>query len=289
MLLISIFTPAYNRAEFLERLYTSLKNQTYKSFEWIIVDDGSSDNTNEIIEKFIAEDVLTIKFYQQYNSGKHIAINKGVELAVGELFYIVDSDDYLPENSLDKIKEKYNIVKNNPNIAGVCGRKGYSETKIIGNANFEEDLYCNALELRYKYKFEGDMAEVIKTEVIKEFPFPKISDERFLTEGYLWFRVAQKYQFLFFPDIVYIAEYQDGGLSASIFKIRKNSPEGSLLFYKELQGMPISFVQKVRANINYWRFARYSKRSFLKKFKDVNFIYSVFGIPLSLIFLMKDK
>lgn len=287
-MLITIFTPAYNRAKLLTRLYESLIVQTLQDFEWVIVDDGSLDNTENTVKEFIEESKITIVYFKQENSGKHIAINKGVNLAKGELFFIVDSDDFLPRNALEIIIEKYNSYKNIEDIAGVCGRKGFSKDKVIGNNSVNNDIFCNSLDIRYKHNVKGDLSEVIKTDVLRQFPFPKINDEKFLTEGLVWFRIAKKYKFLFFSDIVYIAEYQDDGLSKASFNIRKCSPEGAILFYKELQSMPIPIIQKIRANINYWRFARYSKRSFTSLIKDVNPLFTVFGLVLSIVFFIKD-
>ncbi|WP_291062627.1 MULTISPECIES: glycosyltransferase family 2 protein [unclassified Empedobacter] len=289
MSVISIFTPAYNRAQLLERLYISLSNQTNKSFEWIIVDDGSIDNTEETVREFIKEKLISITYYKQNNAGKHIAINKGVELAKGELFFIVDSDDYLLENAIQFITQNYVKIKDDSSIAGLSLRKGYDKVTPIGSNNFNAPILANVFAFRFKYKIKGDMAEIVKTKVMKQYPFPKIDEERFLTEGLVWNRIGLKYKMLWFPEICYIAEYLEGGLSDNSFKLRKKFPKGSVLFYKELQNMPISLFYKIRANINYWRFAKYNQDSFYQNWKSVNCLYSIIGLPLSLIFLIKDK
>lgn len=100
--MLTIFTPTYNRAHLLPNLYQSLLNQKRVDFEWLIVDDGSTDGTEELVNQWIEEAVLTIRYFRKENSGKHTAINKGVQLAKGELFLIVDSDDVLAENALKK-------------------------------------------------------------------------------------------------------------------------------------------------------------------------------------------
>ena len=97
---LTLFTPTYNRAHLLERLYSSIKKQTYHHFEWLIVDDGSTDNTNEVVKTFIEEGIITIKYVFKRNGGKHRAINEGVQQAQGELFFIADSDDMLPPDAL---------------------------------------------------------------------------------------------------------------------------------------------------------------------------------------------
>jgi glycosyltransferase involved in cell wall biosynthesis len=109
---ITVFTPTYNRSELLVRLYESLKMQNNKNFEWVIVDDGSSDNTTELVELWQHEQKVQILYYKQLNGGKHRAINKGISLANGLLFFIVDSDDFLLPESIDIIINKYNYAKN---------------------------------------------------------------------------------------------------------------------------------------------------------------------------------
>lgn len=288
-MLITIFTPAYNRGDLLNRLYKSLLVQTMNDFEWVIVDDGSIDKTEKIVKEFINENIIKITYYKQPNSGKHIAINNGVKVASGDLFFIVDSDDFLTADALERIKNKYLIIKDKPEFAGVAGRKGYSDTEFIGSQEAYSDISASALEFRYKYNKKGDMAEVVKTSVLRKYLFPEIPHEKFCTEALVWFRIAKKYKFLWFTDIIYIAEYLEGGLSNNIFKMRKQSPQYATMFYSELEKMSIPLLQKLKSNINFWRFAKFLNEPFFSKFKKVNPIISVFGLPISLIFLLKDK
>lgn len=288
-MLVSIFTPSYNRASCLSRLYESLLSQIEKDFEWIIIDDGSNDNTAEIIRYFIQDNKIPIIYKKQKNSGKHIAINNGVKLATGELFFIVDSDDYLTNTAVSFIKEKYEDIRFNENIAGISGRKGYAEDKLIGNPMIFDNLHANSFDFRYKYKVSGDMAEVIKLSVIKQYPFPEIEGEKFCTEGLVWSRIAKSYSFIWYPNIIYIAEYLEGGLSATSFVTRKKSPKYATLFYAEHSTMPIPLIQKIKANINYWRFARYLDDNFSTKWNNVKGIHSLVGYPLSLLFKFIDK
>ncbi|MCA6069110.1 glycosyltransferase family 2 protein [Chryseobacterium sp. RG1] len=287
-MLLTIFTPTYNRANLLSRLYNSLCLQTFQDFEWVIVDDGSQDDTENVIKKFIEESKIPIVYSKQENSGKHIAINKGVSLAKGELFFIVDSDDFLLPNAVEMVSNNYSNIQN-VEVAGLSFRRGYDAQIPIGSSNFKTPFLMNVFEFRYGKKVVGDMAEVIKTDIMKKYTFPKLLNEKFLTEGLIWNRIGQKFKFLWLPEVIYIGEYLEGGLTDNNFSVRKKSPEGTLIFYSELQRMPINFFYKLRANINYWRFAKFSNRSFISKFKDVRFILSFFGLPLSLIFFIKDS
>ncbi|CEJ70996.1 GalNAc(5)-diNAcBac-PP-undecaprenol beta-1,3-glucosyltransferase [Chryseobacterium oranimense G311] len=288
-MLLTIFTPTYNRGYLLKRLYDSLCQQKLQNFEWVIVDDGSSDDTRNIVEDFQKQGKVPIHYHKQTNSGKHIAINQGALMAKGKLFFIVDSDDYLTEDATTVIADKYKLIEDNELYAGLSGRRGYSKTQYIGTQDDYNDIHANALDFRFRMKIQGDMAEIIRTDVLRNYPFPYIDGERFCTEGILWYNVALQYKFLWFSDIIYIGEYLEGGLTDNNFKIRKNSPEYTLLFYSEFSKMPIPFIQKIKANINYWRFARFSKKSFSYKWKKVNPLFSLIGFPISLYFLIKES
>lgn len=288
-LLITIFTPTYNRATLLPRLYESLKSQNIQNFEWVVVDDGSSDNTEEVVKGFEAENRIPIQYIKKDNEGKHIAINKGVELANGELFFIVDSDDYLTPDATQLIANYYPKIKHRDDFAGMSFRRGISATEYIGTNRTFDDIEATALDFRFKHRIDGDMAEVFKTSVLKLYPFPKIANEKFCSEGLVWNRIALKYKLLWTSHIIYIGEYLAGGLTDNNFIIRKNSPKTSTFFYSELSRMPIPFTQKIRAGINYWRFSRFVNKPFLEKWNEVNPLYSIIALPLSLIFFIRDK
>lgn len=287
-MLLTIFTPTYNRAALLPRLYESLKSQIIHNFEWIVVDDGSSDNTEEVVQSFVAEGIIPIRYIQKSNEGKHLAINKGVELAQGELFFIVDSDDYLTSDATQQIEGYFPKIRERDDLAGVSFRRGISATEYIGTNSTFDDTEASAFDFRYRYKIQGDMAEVFKTSVLRHYPFPKIEGERFCSEGLVWNRIALKYQLLWTSHIIYIGEYLAGGLTDNSIKSRKGSPQYAMLGYAELAAMPIPFKFKLKAAINYWRFAHYSDLSFFKKWNHINSFLTLFALPLSFIFILKD-
>jgi glycosyltransferase involved in cell wall biosynthesis len=287
--MITVFTPAYNRAYTLTKLYESLANQTNKDFEWLIVDDGSVDNTQELIQSFIQDNKIPIRYFKQDNGGKHRAINKGMQEAEGELFFIVDSDDYLVKNAIERVSYHYTHIKDKENFAGICGCCMYfSGERVGGKATFTV-LDCNSLDFRHKYKIKGDMAEVFRTEILKQYPFPEITEEKFCPEALIWNRIAIKYKLRYFNENIYVCEYLSDGLTSKIYEIRKKSPQASVLYYSELGKMPISFIQKMKANINYWWFAKYLIQPFKQKLKKVNSFISLFGLLLSFVFLLIDK
>ncbi len=252
--MITIFTPTYNRAHLLPKLYKSLCKQTFKDFEWLIGDDGSNDNTEKIVEDFILENKIVLRYFKQQNGGKHRAINRGVQEARGELFFIVDSDDTLPNSSIETILNYWKDIKHDRTYAGVVGYMAHHDGEVIGHGYNFDKLDCNSLDLRYKYNVKGDMAEVFRTSVLKEFPFPELEGERFCPEALVWNRISQKYVFHHFNKVIYYRDYLDNGLTAKIVRIRMDSPIASITHYKELNSYDIPFKQKMKAAINYWRF-----------------------------------
>ena len=283
-MLITVFTPSYNRAHLLPRLYESLKAQTMQCFEWIIVDDGSTDDTEEIVKEWLGGD--RIRYIKQANGGKHRAINRGVKGARGELFFIVDSDDTLPKNSIKTIYDYWLEIRDDKSFGGVAGYMAHHNGEKIGKGCDKEIIDCNSLDLRYKYNVKGDMAEVFRTEVLKEFPFLEIDDERFCPEALIWNRIAQKYKLRVFHSVIYFRDYLSGGLTDKIVAIRMNSPIASATHYQELNSYNIPFKEKIKAAINYWRF-----RACVAKGKSVPNLpwYWFWCKPIGYLMHLRDK
>src|SRR5690606_37404069 len=169
---ITIFTPTYNRAHLLNRLFESIKNLSYENFEWLIVDDGSTDETEKLINRFREKSKFKIIYVKQENQGKYMAINNGVKLANKELFFIVDSDDWLPNDSLNRIDEYYKKIKSNEGFAGVAGLKKVMNKNAESISLHENEFITNSLDFRFTYNYSGDVAEVYRTSVLKDYPFP---------------------------------------------------------------------------------------------------------------------
>ena len=255
-MLCTIMTPTYNRADLLPRLYKSLCAQTCLDFEWLIVDDGSTDGTPDYVEGFLlgAEMGFPIRYFHKKNGGKHSAINYGVKVAEGELFLILDSDDELPPRSLEAIYKNYLPIKDNGDFCGVCGYMAHRDGTVIGRPLIKDGLKANSLDLRFKYGVKGDMAEVFRTDVLRQFPFPEIERERFCPEALVWNRMAQHYLLHVFGEVIYYRDYLVGGLTSNIVKIRMQSPVASMMTYAEMLGYKIPVKAKLRAAVNYWRF-----------------------------------
>lgn len=286
--MITVFTPTYNRAILLPRLYESLCAQSYKDFEWVVVDDGSVDGTEALLNEWVAAGILTIHYFKQLNGGKHRAINQGVRMATGDLFFIVDSDDFLPKNALENVIQRYATVSNDATVAGVAGRRMYDTGAVVGNSTFTE-LLSNSIAIRYEHRVTGDLVEVFRTAVLREFPFPEFPNEKFCPEALVWNRIAQWYTLLFFNEGIYNTEYLEGGLTSNIVRIRMQSPRSSMLCYSELSQQSIPLLQKMKAVLNFWRFSFNSDLSLSKKIAKVSFTLSLFCFPLGYGFYLNDK
>lgn len=256
---LTIFTPTYNRAYILPRLYESLVAQTCRDFEWIVADDCSTDDTEELLNHWAAEGRIDIRcFRMAQNSGKHAAINQGVAEARASWFFIVDSDDHLTEDAVEWALKRIGQADDEPEIGGISGTRMHLDGTRIGSPKSFNDIECLPTELTLKYGITGDMAEIWRTDVLRSLPFPVYKGEKFCPEALIWFRIADRglrVRYYCYP--IYVCEYLGDGLTASIVRQRARSPKASALFYSEMAHRPnISPAQHIKAAINFWRFAR---------------------------------
>lgn len=241
--MITIFTPTYNRAHTLQRLFDSLKAQTSKDFEWIIIDDNSSDNTEKLVNSFIKQTSdFSIVYKKQEHGGKHRAINKAVNIAKFDWFFIVDSDDYLTEDAIEKIHKWISLNKKDSKIAAVSGSRfetnRHEALSVPSILLLNPGLKCYNYE-RANYNLDYDKAEVYKTSLIKSHPFPEYDGEFFCTEAVCWDNIAlDGYYIAFYPDSIYMCEYMDDGLT-------KNDANGYTGFSKNFYG----FLDYVKTEI----------------------------------------
>ena len=231
---ITIFTPTYNRAHLLLRLYDSLCSQISKDFVWLIVDDGSTDNTNNIVKSWILDDIINIEYYYQENGGKMRAHNRAVELCKTDLFVCVDSDDYLASASVisDTLSFwHHNNCNMDPHICGIVSLK-----KLLGiNDCVTFDNYDTiTLSELNSFGFNGETSLVFKTSVIKNYPFPVEDGEKFVTEDIVYDLIDIDYKYLFFPFFSQICEYQSDGYTKNGMDIMFKNPKGYRRYYNQL-------------------------------------------------------
>lgn len=287
MPLITVFTPVYNRAYIIQQLYESLKKQTSKNFEWLIVDDGSSDNIKELVELWMKkEKEFPVRFITQTNGGKHTAINKGVQFAQGEFFFIVDSDDYLTPDAISWIVQTSKGIQYDIGYAGISGIRIHPDGTKIGKGSDFGVINTNALDVRFKHHIDGDLAEIYKTDVLRKYPFPKFENERFCPEALVWNRIARNHKIRYVHKGIYVCEYLSDGLTAKITALRHKSPKASSIYYSELYRERIPLLQKVKAAINFHRF---SLKNAMTEYKMVSLISLLAYIPGKLMRINDNK
>lgn len=266
---LSILTPTYNRSNLLLRLFNSLEKQTCFDFEWVIVDDGSPDNTEEVVKTF-KSDNFKITYLKKENGGKHTAINYGVKHINSEWTFIVDNDDYLVENAIEIIKTYIKKYNDNKKISSIAFLRMFPDGKINTDLS-KNEFVGNYIQDRIYQKSVGDMAEIYRTSVLQEFPFPSFENEKFMGEDIVWIRIAKIYDMVFVPIPIYVCTYLDDGLTANR---RKNSIKSSRSWYEiskeylTLKKLP--FKTKVKFILFLIIYGKYSQYSFKTILKDSN-------------------
>ncbi len=238
---LSIITPTYNRAYILEEAYNSLLKQTSMEFEWIVIDDGSTDNTGELIEKWQQENLpFKIKYTVQKNGGKHRALNKGFNLANGAFTLILDSDDTLTEDAVETVLKWIEQLNGANNIAAVAGMRQHSNGNIIGGIPkcFDNSEYVDVKNYkRRKYGLLGDKAEVYRTDILRKKHFREFENENFLSEDTLWNEIAMDgYYVRWYPKAIYCCEYLNDGLTK----------QGVAKELKNFEGFTYAIKQRMR-------------------------------------------
>ena len=277
----TVFTPTFNRKELLEKLYESLQKQTFKDFEWLIVDDGSTDGTKEKVEEFLSEKKLEIKYYFKENGGKQRAYNFATEKANGELFICLDSDDEYVENGLETILKYWKKYDKNTDIAGMGYLSTYPNGEIIGSNFPEKEMISTQFEIYNKYGVKGDKGLMFRTEIIKKYKFPVFEDEKFITEAVVYNRICEKYKMVYVNKKIEIKEYQEDGLTAKYNNLLLRNPKGQALYHNEINSQKLTFKQKILNNAVYYKFCKVAGYKFGKIFKEnKNKLFLIFAIPV---------
>lgn len=282
--LITIFTPTYNRAYTIHKCYESLKRQTCKEFEWLIIDDGSTDNTRELIEVWINETTeFKISYIYQENQGMHGAHNTAYENITTELNVCIDSDDYMPHDAIEKIKNAWEKVRNDKNISGIAGLDAYENGDIIG-MKFPDDLKRSTLfDFFYNKGIKGDKKLVYRTELTKKYPYPVYKEEKYVGLAYKYYKLDEEYELALINDVLCIVEYMEDGSSLNMFKqYRKNQIGWCFYRVENLKLSKGSLKYKIIQCIHYVSSSILSKN---KRFllESPNKVLTILSIPLGLV------
>lgn len=266
---ITVLTPTYNRVERLKKLYNSLKEQTNHNFKWLIVDDGSNDETKNWIDTSNF-DGMSVKYLYKENGGKHTAINLGVKNIDTEYTFIVDSDDWLIPNAIEIIWNYINKYKGIDNICGFSFLKGKTEENYVGKKFKKEEFISNHIDCRYNDESYGDKAEVFLTKVLIEFPFPEIVGEKFAPENLIWLRISRKYNTVYVNKIIYICQYLENGITSKGKKILIKSPKSMILLYNENLDKAFKLKYRIKHTIQYTIYSLFNKTEIFNIIKGSN-------------------
>ena len=223
---LTIFTPTYNRAYCLNKIYESLCVQTNQDFLWLLIDDGSTDNTAELVQQYISEGKIEIKYIIQENAGKHVAHNKAVELCDTELFVCVDSEDFLTNDAIEIILTRYSQYKDNC-ILGLYLRRVTEDGVAMATPYPQGVRLVGITDLYHRYSFKGDTVIVLKTDLIKAFKFPVFEGERFVTERVFYNMLNDIAPMVLCEDEIYIAEYLSDGYTKNVERLLLRNPYGT--------------------------------------------------------------
>ena len=285
---LTIFTPAYNRAHTLPRTLDSLKRQQNKNFIWLIIDDGSTDDTKELVNKWLKDDYgFEIKYIYKENGGMHTAHNVAYQNIDTELNVCIDSDDCLAENAISNILSTWGKIKDR-GYAGIIGLDSDLKGNIIGKA-FPRDLKETTLGSYYAKGGEGDKKLIYRTDVIKKYPpYPVFEGEKYVALAYKYRLIDQDYKLYVLNKTLCNVEYQDNGSSATMWNQYINNPKGFLFWRKICMQYPTSAKRLWIDCIHYVSESLILKESHFIK-ESPRKILTIFAIPIGLILFIYTK
>lgn len=250
--MLTILTPTYNRVRTLPALYESLRAQTCLEFEWLVVDDGSTDDTAAWLRSCQAENSpFAIRSLSQTNGGKHVALNTGVRAARGDWIFIVDSDDCLTPDAVECMMDAVAQASEAPQcVAGVCFRKADQDGRLQGLPCEDAPSPFVGTPSQVGRMVRGDLAYAFRRDVMAELPFPVIPGERFVPELYIWNKIGDRGAIRFYLDrAIYVCEYLDDGYTRNFHAHLRRNPGGFLLFYSAQIGREPRWLDKLKAGI----------------------------------------
>lgn len=248
---ITVFTPTYNRKKLIHHCYESLLRQTCKDFKWLIIDDGSTDNTKDLVDQWIEEGKLEIKYIYKENGGLHTGYNSAIENLDTELSVCIDSDDWMPDNAIELILNRWDAYKRE-DIAGLIGLDYTAEGQIIGD-HFTEGEIIDPIDLLASKTNRGDKKYVVRTDLYKQVaPMPVFKGEKNFNPHYLILKLSAKYKFAAVDEPFCIVDYQNDGMSANIFKQYLNSPNSFAELRRVIMQLPrVPFKYLVKTTLHY--------------------------------------
>jgi len=290
-MLTTIFTATYKGEHLLPKLFESLMRQTNKNFEWVLVNDGSPDNTDDVVKEMQEKANFPLHYYKKNNGGKTTAINLGIQFARGELWLIVDHDDFLSDDAIEVINRYYPKIKDDETICAVTFLRHRLDGKPIGTQNNPDNLISDFHSYRTVLNIVGDRAEVVKTDYFRKYcPIPTFENENNCFDGYIWMMLAKEYKTLFIANEkpVYYCEYLPTGRSTKTY----NTPLGDMYLHNLFASMKQTNIRKKFLEYGrYWRYFFLAKNiSFREAYKNISHKWGIIALPLGVLaFCLKKK
>jgi glycosyltransferase involved in cell wall biosynthesis len=259
----SIVTPTFNRVETLSRAYSSLRAQTFANFEWVVVDDGSTDGTRDVVEQWSREARFPVRYIYQENAGKGAAENTGARVARGQFIVVLDSDDWLASRALDCFRRTWEQIpaEARDQFSGVSALSAFSDGRVVGSPFPNAPLDTDFIELVMEHRISGDKIGFIRTDVVRRFPVPEVEGERLPAESVVRAFIAQEYKVRCVNEILQFVEYRRDGLTAAGRQSFIASPVtarlialNDLIYYR-----PRRLRERWRTHANHVRYSLHAK------------------------------
>lgn len=256
---VTVLTPTFNRGGRLQSLWNSLQKQTVKDFEWLVVDDGSTDGTKDLITQLQEKSDFPIRYIYKSNGGKHTALNVGIQTICSELIFIVDSDDCVTDDAVESILKIHKKYRSQNNICGYAFLRAFPDGKVNGKKFDVDEKIGSYIDVRVNGDDTGaDKAEVFKTHCLKEFSFPEYPNEKFLGEDLVWVRMARKYEMVHINKAIYVGNYLEDGLTNNRRKHNIASPIGCMHRAEEFMEPDLKTRYRIKGGLQYIVYGRFA-------------------------------
>lgn len=281
----TVFTPTFNRADLIHRVFNSLLKQDFYDFEWLIIDDGSTDNTKILVDSFKEKSSFKINYIKTHNAGKASAINTALDVANGFFFLVLDSDDWCDKNALSVFWGIWSKLDSSEKhtYSGISCLKRYGNGEIVGDDYTRMDYKGESYIDRFNKNIKGDKWELIKTEIYKENKYLLHSNERYMAPEYSWIKIAAKHQTVYLNESLSIIEYQEDGISKNNIKNRVSSPNNTREVYRYYMTISTNYFLKNKCLINFNRFSLHANKNLVMS------LQGIFLFPLSFLLFLYDK
>jgi len=296
----TVHTPTYNRAHTLQRVYNSLCAQTFRHFEWLIVDDGSTDETCELIEEWVGSASFPVRLIRNQHAGKPAAVMTAVAAARGQWFLILDSDDACVVTALEKFLYYWQRIPEQQRslFVGVTGLSMDQQGRLVGERYPQDILDSNAIEVKYRYHLKGEKWGFLKTEVLRKQGWPLDKASEFVPEGVWWTQLAKRYKTRYINEMLRIYYHEPGAERLSNQSQPKRYAAGHALWHQTILNDEIQFfyyspLAFIRSAIHYIRFSRYTGDSVGTQWKGLHKsmarILWLICYPIALLVIILDR